>query len=216
MNRQATEIDVLQNLTPELEAEGYEVYLHPNRHLLPEFFGNFMPDAIARRPDKGIAIEVIQDSRDAKRRKEKFAKLFEGQDEWEFRVVWIRPAGPVIVLEQQTLWLIQKRTSEIKALAENKNFGPAFLLAWATFEAIGRILLPQEFERPQTPGRLIQVLAGEGYITPNEADTLRVLAEKRNKLIHGELKTRISESDVTQMVDVVSMLTKMAGKAPVE
>jgi uncharacterized protein YutE (UPF0331/DUF86 family) len=75
-------------------------------------------------------------------------------------------------------------------------------------------LLPGRFERPQTPGRLVQVLASEGYVTPSEADKLRGLAEKRNKLVHGELRTRISEADVAQMTDILSTLKKIAEEDP--
>ena len=212
MNGQAKEFDVLQQLMPELEAEGYEIYVHPNRQLLPDFFENFMPDAIALRSDKNIAIEVIRKSRDGKRKMETVTNLFEGHDEWEFRVVWITPAGPVMALESQTVSLIRKRIAEIKELTKSRHFSSAFLLSWATLEAVGRILLPKQFERAQTPGRLVQVLASEGYITPSEADSLRRLTGKRNRLVHGELKTRINKSNVNQMVDVLSMLTSMVGK----
>ncbi|MGR8953464.1 MAG: hypothetical protein ACU83V_13785, partial [Gammaproteobacteria bacterium] len=196
MSGHATEFDMLQQLIPELEAEGYDIYVHPNRQLLPDFFEDFMPDAIAVRSDKSIAIEVIRRSHDGERKMGKVANLFEGHDEWEFRVVWITPAGAVMALESQTVSLIRKRIEEIKELAKGRHFSSAFLLSWATLEAIGRILLPKQFERAQTPGRLVQVLASEGYITPSEADNLRQLVGKRNKFVHGELKTRINKSDV--------------------
>ena len=99
---------------------------------------------------------------------------------------------------------------------EGRHFCPAFLLAWATFEAIARVLIPSQMQRPQTPGRLVQVLASEGYLTPTEADSLRLLADKRNKLIHGELRTRISKSEVNRIADVLSMLVKIVGMQPVD
>lgn len=211
MNGQATEFDVLQQLVPELEAEGYEVYLHPNRPLLPGFLQDFMPDAIARRSDKNIAIEVIHMSSAGKKKMEKVAGLFKEHDDWEFRVIWITPTGPVSTLQSQTLSLIRNRITEIRELVDSRHVGPAFLLAWATLEAIGRVLVPGQFQRPQTPKRLVQVLASEGYLTPTEADNMRLLADKRNRLIHGELKTRISQSEVNRFADILSMMVKMVG-----
>ena len=214
MSRQATELEVLQQAAHELQADGYEVFLHPRRRLLPDFLGDFMPDAIALRSDKNLAIEVGYKSKDRERRIQKTASLFEGQDEWEFRVIWIAPTDTLVTLHSQTPSLIRTRIAEVRELTKGKHLGAAFLLAWAALEAVGRTLLPQKFERPQTPRRLVQVLASEGYLTPTEADSMRQLSEKRNRLIHGELKTRITESNVSQMVGVLSMLTKLAHKQP--
>ena len=105
-----------------------------------------------------------------------------------------------------------KMEKEIRELADGGHFGPALLLAWATLEAIGRLLALGQFQRPQTPGRLVQVLASEGYLTPNEADELRLLADKRNKVVHGELQTRISRSEVNRFADVLTMMVRMIGK----
>lgn len=212
MTTRAVEFDVLQQLMPALEAEGYEVFLQPNRQLLPNFLKGFMPDAIALRSDEKIAIEVIRKSRDGERRIKKVKELFKGHEDWKFRVVWVAPSGPTQPVQSQTPSLIRTRIAEIKELKKNRHFGPASLLAWATLEAVGRLLLPQKFERPQTPGRIVDVLASEGYITPSEADALRQLVEKRNKLVHGDLKTRISELDITEMINVLNLLTRMVGK----
>ena len=212
MNEEATEFDVLQQLVPELEAEGYEVFLHPNRPLLPGFLRDYAPDAIARRGDKNLVIEVFRKSPDSEQKAERIVSLFKGQDDWELRVVWITPSGPARTVQPQTRSIIRKRTTEISELTNGGHFGPALLLAWATLEAVGRLLASSQFQRPQTPGRLVQVLASEGYITPTEADHLRLLAEKRNKLIHGELQTRITKSEVSRFADILAMMVKMIGK----
>ena len=38
---------ILELLTPQLEAEGYTIYLEPPRQLLPGFMQGYTPDAIA-------------------------------------------------------------------------------------------------------------------------------------------------------------------------
>lgn len=215
MTRQATKFDILLELLPELEAQGYEVFLRPNQKLVPKFLRSFMPDAVALRDDRKIAIEVIRKSRENERRIKQVEELFKDHKDWQFRVIWISPTEPTVTLPSQTLSLIRTRISEIKNLVKDGHLLPAFLLAWATFEAVGRLLLPEKLERPQTPGRLVQVLASDGYLTPTEADNLRQLAEKRNKLVHGELNVRISKSNVIEMASILSMLTKLVDKQPV-
>ena len=40
---------IIDQLTPQLEADGYPVYLEPPRQLLPAFMAGYIPDAIALR-----------------------------------------------------------------------------------------------------------------------------------------------------------------------
>jgi REase_AHJR-like len=87
MSRHTTEREVLERVVAELEAEGYEVYLYPNRHLLPPFLAGYTPDAVALGPGKSLAVEVLKKSDQATRRRKRIQALFEGQDKWELRVM---------------------------------------------------------------------------------------------------------------------------------
>lgn len=202
----STQFEVLQRLVPDLEAEGYEVYVHPNKPLIPKFLGSFSPDAVALRPGKNLAIEVLKPSQGASQKLEQLTALFQDQPDWELRVVWMMPSSDTASLQVQDRGSIQKRIMQIKELASTGHTEPAALLAWATFEALARAVAPERFARPQTPGRILQVLASDGYLMPSEADFLRVLAEKRNKLIHGELNIRISDQEIS---DFLSILNEM-------
>ena len=104
---------------------------------------------------------------------------------------------------------IEKRTREVRELVANGHVGAAMVLAWATLEALGRALISERFERPQTPGRIVQVLAEEGHITPTEADHLRVLAKKRNRFVHGGLQTRITKTELIRFADILDALLDM-------
>jgi hypothetical protein len=203
-----TEAEVLRQLLPELEAQGYEVYLHPDRRLLPSFSKSYIPDAVALRSDKNIAIEVTRQSRDASKKLARITKLFEGQPKWELRIVWLEPASSQRDLEIQPLAAIAKRITEVQELLDKGSSEGSLLLAWAIFEALARAILPDQFQRPQTPGRLVEILARQGYITPSEADLLRVLAEKRNKLAHGELQTRASKAELGAFTKTLDSLAR--------
>lgn len=207
-----TESDVVNRLVPDLQAEGYEVYLNPAPHLLPEFLRNYQPDIIGRRSDHNVAIEITRISPHAEKKLEDIANRFKGQTAWEFRVVWINPASASTVLQAQTVAAIRKQIAEIRALMDGEHYGAALLLAWSALEATSRTLASQKFERPQTPGRLIQVLANDGYLTPTEADRMRPLSDKRNKLIHGELQTQVTRREIEQFAEILTALVKMIGK----
>jgi hypothetical protein len=207
MMSESTEADVLQSLLPRLEEEGYAVYLHPNRRLVPPFLKDYAPDAIALRADKNLAIEVVlRQTRTNEERIQRIARLFEGQDKWELRVYWGSPTEPQNPLQVQTPEAIKGRIAELRDLAEKGHLEPALLLAWATFEALARATLAHEFERPQSPGRIVEILAREGHVTPTEADHLRQLSDKRNKLVHGELQVRVSKNEILVFAGVLDTL----------
>ncbi len=161
---------------------------------------------MALRTDKNLAIEVTRQSADTFKKLERITALFEGQPKWELRIVWLEPVSSQRDLEVQPSAVIAKRIAEVQELLDKGSSEGSLLLAWATFEALARAILPDKFQRPQTPGRLVEILAKEGYITPSEADFLRVLAEKRDKLIHGELQTHASKAELGNFTKTLGTL----------
>lgn len=209
---ESMEIDVLQRLIPDLEAEGYEVYVHPKRPLIPTFLSNFQPDAVAMRADKNLIVEVMRASQQTSKKLEQLSALIEGQENWELRVIWVEPTTTQVRLDVQNEQAIQQRIDEIGELGFGGHNGPALLTAWATFEALARAVLTPQFERPQTPGRLVQVLAAEGYLTPAEADHVRPLAQKRNRLIHGDLEVQVSDDELEKFLRVLKTMLRQIPK----
>jgi uncharacterized protein YutE (UPF0331/DUF86 family) len=211
MSAQAIENVVLERLVPDLESQGYDVFVHPNKQIVPSFLGAYAPDLIALRDDKNLVIEIKHRSGRAEDLLKDLAKRFEGQKGWEFRVVWINPSESQDGLTLQSRDTISTRLKEISRLVDAGFVDSGMLMAWATFEAIGRKLMPKEFARPQSPGRLVQVLAQEGHITPDEADVLRQLVDIRNRFIHGELTVAISRPLVEAFAKILSSLANNIG-----
>lgn len=206
MSDHRTEADVLHELIPELVAEGYEVFVHPDRPIVPSFL-KFQPDVIAKRPDKNLAIEVVRRSKDTEARLKRIAEEIRGHPDWELRIVWVEPtATGEQQLPTQDRAEILGRLVEMQALARDQHFAPALVLGWAALEAAARLTLAREFGRPQTPGRVVSVLAGEGYLTPTLADNLRTLISKRNALVHGVLNISVSQEDIQLMDTAVRQL----------
>jgi uncharacterized protein YutE (UPF0331/DUF86 family) len=208
MNVHLIELGYIGELVPQLEAEGYDVYLEPSKMLVPGFLGDFRPDAVAIRQDKKLVIEIISNGERKSPVKTNIAGLFAGQKEWEHRLIVMNPANKASNPAIQKVGVISSSVSNLNDLIENKQYSAALLLGWATFEALSRSIMPKTFARPQTPARLIQEMAMEGVVTPAEAATLRALAQKRNKLVHGDLTTKVSKSEIVRFQGILAELQK--------
>src|SRR3954454_17425599 len=89
--------NILRNLQQVSEARGLKFYLNPPREVVPEFLGDFQPDAIAVGPDGGIIIEVKHRRSPASEQQlAAIAKRVSSQKGWEFRAIYLNPAidGP--------------------------------------------------------------------------------------------------------------------------
>lgn len=82
----------------------------------------------------------------------------------------------------------------------------ALMMAWAALEAISRALLPERLARPQPAGRLVEVLASEGLITPSEADPLYRGVELRNAVVHGDLGATVTAEGVDEIIACIRLL----------
>lgn len=211
MNAAASEAEVLRGVIPELEAEGYDVFIRPRPPLVPAFLGSFQPDAIAIRSDKKLLVEIVSRP-NADKELERLRGLLKDQPSWELRVILISPTTVPDSLAVQTPAAIRQRIDEMQKLIQEGHASSAFLLGWASFEAASRLLLMEQFRRPQTPGRLVDVLAGSGYLTPSEADRRRPMAKKRNAFVHGELQADIGAEDVQQLIAVLQTILEMIEK----
>jgi uncharacterized protein YutE (UPF0331/DUF86 family) len=209
MSPETQEAAVLENIVPQLEAEGFEVVMHPSRLRLPPFMQSYSPDAIALREDRNLAIEVVRKGSSSEKRLDKLRDLLEGHRDWELRVYWISPANTPEPIETASVKDVERSIEVIKQLTGEGLYGAALLMAWATLEGLGRSLLPDKLARAQTPGRLVEVLAGEGYVTPSEADRLRRLAKVRNQLIHGGLRAKPNSKDVKSFTTTLQTLLKL-------
>jgi hypothetical protein len=217
MNETGSEQQVLAREVARLESEGYDVFLQPRAPLVPEFLGDYVPDAVATGNGKKIVLEVARPSKAESEKLREVASRFAKQREWEFKVLLVSPTSAGETLPVQTHQAIDDALEEIERLRKDTSASrAAFLLAWATLEAEGRASIEGKFDRAQTPSRLVQVLSQEGLLTPSDADWMRALSEKRNRLIHGDLGTEISEDDMGSLVRVLRQLAaeRRAGAHP--
>jgi hypothetical protein len=163
---ESSEAEVIESLLPRYRAEGFDVYVNPSPSILPPFMQAYRPDAVALRKDRKIAIEVVGSTARSEEKIRTLQSLFANQKDWELRVFYASPVASNKLLEVASIPSINESIQRVIDLKETGHLLPALVMAWATFEAVGRALLPEQFRRPQTPARLVEVLGSEGYITP--------------------------------------------------
>lgn len=201
---------VLDIMVPKLEADGYRVVVHPARDILPEFLQRYQPDIVAYKNDTKLAIEIKSQSHPSGSLERKLRTLFDAHPDWELRFVYAPPANSdadIPVVSKQT---IHDHLNHLDTSVDAMGSIAALLTGWAVFEAAARILLPSSLSRPQSPARLIEALASEGYVTPDEADTLRYLSRIRNAVAHGRLDLTPSREDVALLVTITRSILELA------
>jgi uncharacterized protein YutE (UPF0331/DUF86 family) len=205
----SSEAEVIESLLPRYQAEGFDVYVNPSPSILPPFMQTYRPDAIAIKKDKKIAIEVVGSNVRSEQKIRTLQSLFADHDDWELRVFYASPIASNKLLEIASTPAIHDAIQRVVDLKNDGHLLPALVMAWATFEAAGRALLPDQFQRPQTPARLVEVLGSEGYITPQEADTLRVASTIRNAVVHGQLDATVDQEMLEGFVAILKTLAQL-------
>jgi uncharacterized protein YutE (UPF0331/DUF86 family) len=204
------ENDFLQTLLPGYEAEGFSVFLHPAREMLPPFMHVYQPDAIALKDNKKIAIEIKRDATRQAVRMKQLQEIFAGHPEWELRTYYIPGRPEEQDIAAPDLPQIDEALSEVDQLKRAGHFRAALMMAWAALEAASRALLPKNLARPQPAAKLIEVLASEGVVTPTEADALRKAISLRDAATHGHFALPISEREIDQVVAAARLITGLA------
>jgi uncharacterized protein YutE (UPF0331/DUF86 family) len=197
---------LLESLLPQYQAEGFEVFLNPSPSILPPFMHEYRPDAVALRPDRKIAIEVVRPSETSSRKVQDIKSLFAPHSDWELRVFYVSSLVTEKALDVVSREAIRSSIDRLRALKSAGHLLPALIMAWSTLEGVGRALLPESLKRPQTPRRLVGVLAEAGYVTPEEADWLRAAISLRNEAVHGRVDLIVDEKQLDRFVDVLEML----------
>ncbi|MCY4517080.1 MAG: hypothetical protein OXB99_07580 [Acidimicrobiaceae bacterium] len=183
MSMRAAAHMALMNARASYVANGYEVSLNER---LPAPFESFVADAVARRDDEFVVVEVKPSpmSDDAVQRLERLKKTFAEDCGWQFDVVTYEREGapPTPDLE-----LVSRRAREAIQLTEVSP-DAACLVLWSAIEgallwvAHQREVAPA---RPLPPRGLIQQLTIDGVLSDNQAAELKDFASRRDAIAHG-------------------------------
>jgi hypothetical protein len=208
---QTTERALLEAVAARYKAEGFDVFVEPSQALLPPFMQEYRPDAVAIGKKK-VAIEIAGAGERSADKLKRLHERFSGHDDWEFVVLYVAPGAGTERMEVAPVDAIKRALQSVTDLRSAGQPMAALVLGWSALEATARALLPDRLARPQPPASLIEALAGEGYITPSEADSLRIAAGVRNDAAHGQLDVVVESKHLDALLAALRTLASFLPK----
>jgi hypothetical protein len=195
---------VLTKAAEALEGDGFVVHVNPSVELLPSFAAKNAVGAVAFRGKEKIALAAIARTPQAAKHTDELTAVFAQQTAWALKVVpygsdslrrQLNPASadfpaPMVEDIEQSFASAQKavRTGLVDA---------GLVLAWATFEAAGRLYLDRRHNGLRlTAVQLLDTIAHEGIVMPDEAQLLRAAWRTRNAVAHGVPTTAFAPETV--------------------
>ncbi len=204
----AYESTVLEAVLPNLKAEGFEVFLDPARTMLPAFMHPYRPDAIAIKRDKKLAIAVTSGGPSSQARLRHARERLSGHPDWELRVFYAPPRQPEETIQAVSLGTVVEALDGLLRIYDEAGPVPGLLTGWSVFEAAARLLVHHDVGRSPAAAQLLQDLASDGYITPEEADQLRRLAGLRSEAAHGRLDVAVTRNDMERLVEITQVMLR--------
>lgn len=209
---QLSEQEALDRHEPTWIAQGYKLICEPRPSDLPSFLGRYVPDALLIGANHKVIVEVIhKGSPHAERKVKDLKSLLAGHQDWKLEVVFTgTESAPLPTVGAEAL---RASLLRVRGLSVSEPEA-ALLLLWATIEAMARYLEPSRTAKPQSPGRVVELMAAAGHVTPTEASVLRESVQWRNRLIHGDLTVSVTVEQINQVISVVeSLLSDIEGGA---
>jgi uncharacterized protein YutE (UPF0331/DUF86 family) len=197
-----TEREALTRLRQQFEPKGFSLIERPEPNQLPEFIGNYRPDALLIGPRSNILVEFksFPSSEEKNIRAEFFAREVRKHDDWNFLLVLLRPEtyGTASASEiRRVLGEFSKPTKEFNRKQE-------FVMAWAVFEAAARYvesrLDPEDVISDLPTFAVLEKLASIGEFDDDKVSELADLADVRNRLVHGGLDVEVPETAVDRLL----------------
>lgn len=199
------ELDLLASLRRQYEAKGFSFEIQPDRQRLPDFLGSYVPDAIARKADENVAIEVRKSRSQASEFSlQQIRSRFDGHPDWTFAVAYAAE-DPLKTLKVKpaAVSAIRRQLNDVRMLMTQGHTRAAFLLAWSLLEATLLNVEGEQEARPRTPASVLQGLAMLGRIEPETERRLRSAILLRNAVVHGDLTVEPTRQDVETLAQVI-------------
>jgi len=199
-------------VTARLKDEGYEVFTGRDGSLLPTFLGDLRPDLIAMKPGRNLMIDVKERRLAGKggvallERAALAEAVSRHHPDWEYQLVSVSPGDLDPDVPSSDRGRIERRLASVADLTGTAGLDMALVSAWATLEATARWRWPGRLAQPQMPARLVELLAYEGYLMPEEEWRLRAVQKLRNRVVHGDLDVKVGEDDVALVIGVARMV----------
>lgn len=204
------EKDVLDAHEPKWLAQGYAVVRQPRGAVLPAFLEGYRPDAVLLGRTPQIVVEIVRKGQpNAERNVRALNALLAEHSDWRLMLLYagVEPIELPVVSTQSMRGSLASARRLVSI-----DVRSSLLLLWATLEALSRRLEPAKTKRPQKPASIVEFLAGAGFVLPSEAEQLRLSADWRNRLVHGDLDIELTQLQVQGVADIVDGLIHLIEK----
>ncbi len=200
----------IKELAREYEEKGFQVYIEPERDLLPDFLRDYQPDLILKKGDLNVVVEVktSETIKNSEYLKELSAKI-NSIENWKFELVITNPRVKDNLrsskYQEFSLSEIENRINKLSNSIDNNFLEPHFLFAWSLFEASSRAILKVEqpkVERKLNPIANIKQLYSYGIIGRIDYEWLNKISEIRNHIVHGHpiQNHLLKEKDLNKLI----------------
>jgi hypothetical protein len=140
--------------------------------------------------------------------------LVSGQPGWRLQVYFEgEGTDESIHIDPPTQPQIDAQLLEAERLAASGHRKAAMLLAWSVLEAIARARLANEgvsSRRPFSPAQTVQLLEMSGLVDSQGGRDLRIKAQLRNLIAHGDLGAEVRASDLDSLISQIRDLSSSA------
>lgn len=209
-----SEADVLRALRSRYERDGYTFVIHPTSELVPEFLGNYRPDALALSEQGSVVIEVkARRGSETDMRLSQVASRVSQHPNWKFEVYY---AGDFLrpIYERPRKAALRQLVQQFADLQKASFPTAAFIVGWAALEAFARALYTGDDNgvRPMIPSEIIEALAQSGYISSASARRLRNTIKTRNAAVHGVPEVAVEPEDMLVLQETLQSLAAKLDK----
>jgi uncharacterized protein YutE (UPF0331/DUF86 family) len=212
MIRQENEIELetLYRVKPRYEKEGFQFLIAPESSELPDFLAGFRPDAIAKRGQERVVIEVKATGRAADR--SAIVNFLAGEvpkhEGWRFELIVAEGERDRTSLQAPTKAELQDELYSVEKMIEQGSYKVALPFAWGLLEAISRKLVFDERDQATRflPRTVVEKLTSEGYLDDETGEKLVEIAHLRNQIVHGFTRLEVRREHLQTLLGVVQQL----------
>jgi Holliday junction resolvase len=157
------EVEALNELRKNFEAEGYSFILNPTTETLPDFLHDNRPDAIAIGPNEKVVVEVkSRRTRASAILLELMAQKVSSQPGWRLLIVYTGESSEVLELHRADQHQIDRALHDIRSLMKVGPNRVLLVAVWSVFEVLARNLYPEGdpgATKPLSPMHVVERLA---------------------------------------------------------
>jgi hypothetical protein len=202
----------LEDVRHRLESEGYEFITAPNDSQLPSFLKGNRPDAIAKKGESGVVIQLT--SRADTSLKSNLARFLAAEvpkhDGWRFEVYISKDTSDSLAKSADPeVAGLKDDLEDIESLIHQGNAKVAVPYAWGLLEGAARKLLFDEDAvtgKRYLPKTIVDRLVSEGYLDDKTASDIYSISRLRTWIVHGYTNVSIENGQLETLLVLVRRL----------